>query len=219
MSLNGKFVWRSARTFRVLLAVACVACTGASARDAATPIDFGKNEIGTAPARLALSPGLWTAVHAATTDAGIATEQPAVRKAKDRYALAIYQTASIKNAEINLRLEPAGGKSEERGIAVRLSDPQNYYLVQVDAQSDRVLFARVSNGVSEEIVGVDADIASQAWHTLTVRAVDNEFTVSLDGDWVFTAFDKTLSQAGRIALWSKGDSVTRFDQIEVAPLP
>jgi hypothetical protein len=36
---------------------------------------------------------------------------------------------------------------------------------------------------------------------------------------MFTAFDKTLSQAGRIALWTEGDSITRFDQIEIAPLP
>jgi hypothetical protein len=102
---------------------------------------------------------------------------------------------------------------------VRLSSPQDYYLVQVDALRDRVLFSRVSDGTSEEVVAVDADIASHSWHTLTVRAVDNEFTVSLDGIWVFTAFDRTLSQAGRIALWTKGDSVTRFDQIEIAPLP
>jgi hypothetical protein len=54
---------------------------------------------------------------------------------------------------------------------------------------------------------------------LTVRAKDDEFVVSLDGIWVFTGFDKTLSQAGRIALWTKGDSVTRFDQIAIAPLP
>jgi hypothetical protein len=36
---------------------------------------------------------------------------------------------------------------------------------------------------------------------------------------VFTGFDRTLSKPGRIALWTKGDSVTRFDQIEIAPLP
>ena len=32
---------------------------------------------------------------------------------------------------------------------------------------------------------------------------------------VFTAFDKTLSKQGRIALWTKGDSVTRFDSIAI----
>ena len=81
--------------------------------------------------------------------------------------------------------------------------------------SEKVLVSHYENNY----VGADADIASHSWHTLTVRAVDNEFTVSLDGIWVFTGFDRTLSQAGRIALWTKGDSVTRFDQIEIAPLP
>jgi hypothetical protein len=77
----------------------------------------------------------------------------------------------------------------------------------------------VSNGASKEIEAVDADIASHSWHTLTVRAKDDEFVVSLDGTWVFTGFDKTLSQAGRIALWTQGDSVTRFDSIAITPLP
>ena len=89
----------------------------------------------------------------------------------------------------------------------------------MDALRDRVLFSLVHGGLSEEIVGVDADISSRTWHTLTVRAKDDEFVVSLDGIWMFKAFDKTLSQAGRIALWTEGDSITRFDQIEIAPLP
>jgi len=64
--------------------------------------------------------------------------------------------------------------------------------------------------------------ASEQWRTDLPEhgmAVDNEFTVSLDGTWAFTAFDETLSQPGRIALWTKGDGVTRFDQIEIVPLP
>jgi hypothetical protein len=103
--------------------------------------------------------------------------------------------------------------------AVRLTSSQDYHLVQLDALRDQVLFWLVSNGAFEEIVGVDADIASHSLHPLTVRAKDNEFVVSLDGIWVFTAFDKALSQAGRIALWSKGDSVTRFDSIAITAIP
>jgi hypothetical protein len=71
----------------------------------------------------------------------------------------------------------------------------------------------------EDAFGVDVDIASHSWHALTIRAVDDEFTVSLDGTRAITAFDKTLSRPGRIALRTKGDSVTRFDQIEIVPLP
>ncbi len=221
-------MWRRACTFGVLLAIACVMCpeSGVSAPDTATKIDLEQGEIGAPPGEFDLSPsgevkqGSWTVVRDATAKTGVAIEQAGVKSAEDRFPLAIYKPASLKNAEISLRLNAAGGKSNQGGgVAVRLSSPQDYYLVQLDALRDRVLLSLVHTGVSEEIVGVDADVASHAWHTLTVRAKDDEFVVSLDGIWVFTGFDKTLSQAGRIALWTKGDSVTRFDQIEIAPLP
>jgi hypothetical protein len=220
--LNSRFIWRRAHAFRVLLAVACVTCVelGASAQDAAANVDIAKSEIGAPPSAFDLSQGQWTVVGDATAAAGLAIEQSGAQTTEDRFPLAIYKPVSIKNAEISLRLKATGGRSDQGGgVALRLSSPQDYYLVQLDARRDRVLFSRVSNGASEEIEAVDADIASHSWHTLTIRAVGNEFTVSLDGIWVFTGFDKTLSQAGRIALWTKGDSVTRFDQIKIAPLP
>jgi hypothetical protein len=228
VSLKRKFMWGRARIFCVILAIAFVTCTAMTARaqDAATNIEIGKNEIGAPPGEFELPTlgdgrqGLWTVVRDATAKTGIAIEQAGVQTTEERFPLAIYRPVSLKNAEIRLRLNATGGKSDQGGgVAVRLSSPQNYYLVQLDALRDRVLFSRVSNGASEEIVGIDVDIASHSWHTLTVRAKDDEFVVSLDGIWVFTGFDKALSQAGRIALWTKGDSVTRFDQIEIAPLP
>jgi hypothetical protein len=221
MLLIGKFLWRRAHTFRVLLAAACVTSAelGATAQDAAANIGIGKSEIGAPPSGFDLSQGHWTVVGDATAAAGVTIEQSGVQTTEDHFPLAIYKPASLKNAEISLRLNPAGGKSDRGGgIAVRLSSPQNYYLVQLDALRDRVVFSLVSNGASEEIVGVDADIASHSWHTLTVRAMADEFVVSLDGTWVFTGFDKTLSKTGRIALWTKGDSITRFDSLAVHPL-
>lgn len=221
--MNSETIWRRAHRFRVLLAVACVTCMEltASARVRATSIDVGRSEIVTAPSEFDLSQRQWKVVGDATAAAaGLAIEQPGVRTAEKRSALAIQKTAMIKNADVSLRLKTDGGESGEGGgIALRLSDTQDYYLVRADALRDRVVFSRVSDGASNEIVGVDADIASRTWHTLRVRAVDDEFTVSLDGTWVFTGFDKTLSEPGRIALWTNGDSATRFDRIEIAPLP
>ncbi len=220
--LNSRFIWRRAHAFRVLLAVACVTCVelGASAQDAAANVDIAKSEIGAPPSAFDLSQGQWTVVGDATAAAGLAIEQSGAQTTEDRFALAISKTASLKNAEISVRLQATGGKSDrDSGLALRLRTPENYYLVELDALRDRVLFSLVNDGASNEIVAVDADIASHTWHTLTVRAVDDEFVVSLDGNWLFTGFDKTLSQAGRIALWTKGDSVTRFDSIAITPLP
>jgi hypothetical protein len=210
------------------VAIACITCPeqGTSGQDAATKIAIGNGEIGAGLAEFELSPlgvgrpGSWTVVRDASARTGVAIEHADMQASEDRFSLAIYKPASLRNAEVSFRGNAAGGKSEQGGgIAVRLSSPQNYYLVQLDALRDRVLLSLVSNGASEEIVDVDADIASHNWHTLTVRAKDNEFVVSLDGIWMFTGFDKTLFQAGRIVLWTNGDSVTRFDSIVIAPLP
>jgi len=183
-------------------------------------------EIGALPAEFELSPsseakqGSWTVVRDTTAIAGTAIEQAGAPSAKDPPSLAIYKPASLKNAEVSLRLNATGGKSNQGGgVAVRLSSPQDYYLIQLDELRYRVLLSLVRGGLGEEIVGVDADIASHSWHTLAVRAKGNQFIVALDGTWVFTAFDKTLPQAGRIALWTGGDSITRFDSIAITPLP
>jgi hypothetical protein len=221
MLLGSELMSARARLLGVLLGVVCVACPelGATAQSTATTIDIGKDGIGAAPTEFDLSQGRWTVVRDATAKTGKALEQTGVPAAEDQFPLAIYKTASIMNAEISLRVKADGGESDRGGgVAVRLSSPQDYYLVRVDALRDRVLFIRVSGGASEEIAGVDADVTSHSWHMLTVRAVDNEFTVSLDGTWVFTVFDRTLSRPGRIALWTKGDSVTRFDSIAISPI-
>jgi hypothetical protein len=228
VSLRIDFGRGRARIFCAFAAVACVTGIGSGVRanEPATSIDMGKTGIDAPPAEFELPPrgedrlGKWTIVHDGTATAGLAIEQSGVETTEDRFPLAISKTAPLKNVEVSLRLKATGGTSDrDGGIALRLRTPNNYYLVQLDALRDRVLFSLVTDGVPEEIVGVDADIASHTWHTLAVRASDDQFIVSLDGTWVFTAFDRTLSKPGRIALWTKGDSVTRFDSIAITPLP
>jgi hypothetical protein len=36
---------------------------------------------------------------------------------------------------------------------------------------------------------------------------------------LFSATDKTFAREGRVALWTKADSVTRFDQVKISVLP
>jgi hypothetical protein len=214
-----------ARLSRGLLAAALFACSPltASAQDARGTIDFGQNT-GAPPAHFEFVPAgegersTWALMDDGTAAGGLAIgRRGSPSTAGD--SLAIYDAASPKDAEISLRIKATSGKEDQGGgIALRLTGLDSYYLVEMDARRDRVVFLRVANGAAEEIVGVDADIATDEWHRLAVRAADDEFVVTLDGIWVFTGFDKTLSRAGRVALWTKGDSITRFDQIEIEPL-
>jgi hypothetical protein len=221
VSVEHKYIRCPAWSLRLLVTLVCMTCAGLSANgeSAAANIDIGKNKIGAPPSDFDPLQGAWTVVRDPTT-AGLAIEQSGAQTSEDQFPLAIYKRASVKNAEISVRLNAMGGKSDQGGgLALRLTSPKDYYLVRLDALRDRVVFSAISDGGSKEIVAVDADVTAQTWHTLEVRAKNNEFIVSLDGSWVFTGFDKTLSQAGHIALWTKGDSVTRFDSIAIIPLP
>jgi hypothetical protein len=54
--------------------------------------------------------------------------------------------------------------------------------------------------------------------TIAVRAEDERFALSYDGKTLFTVTDMTFVEAGGIALWTKSDSVTRFDRVMITPL-
>jgi hypothetical protein len=42
--------------------------------------------------------------------------------------------------------------------------------------------------------------------------------VSFDGETLISAQDRTFSDAGKVALWTKADSMTYFDTISITPL-
>ena len=73
-------------------------------------------------------------------------------------------------------------------------------------------------GRREQIASADTKVAAGAWHALRLQASDDRFTVSFNGATLYSATDRTMTGTGRIALWTKADSVTRFDRIEITPL-
>jgi len=209
----------------VVVAMGGALVTGISAAQKATQIDIAAMQPGTAP------PG-FTFWH--TGDGGaaewqvIADPTAAGQKAigqisKDttdyRFPLAVYQPISAKDVDVTVRFKPVGGTVDQAGgIAIRLTTPGDYYVVRANALEDNVNFYRVVKGRRSQIKGVDAKVATGQWHTLGLRAEGDRFTVSFDGAPLFTTEDKIFANAGKVALWTKADSVTHFDAISITPL-
>jgi hypothetical protein len=82
-----------------------------------------------------------------------------------------------------------------------------------------VNFYRVVKGSRREIKGASAKVASDIWHTLGLKAEADTFSVAFDGKLLFTVMDGTFRNAGKVALWTKADSVTRFDALSIRTLP
>ena len=102
----------------------------------------------------------------------------------------------------------AGRVDRAGGIAVRLSDADNYYVVRANALEDNVNFYRVVQGSRREIHGAIAKVASDRWHTLSLKAEGDQFTIGFNGETLFTRRPTGHSRnAGKVALWTKADSV------------
>ena len=208
--------------------VCAIACAGSAGltQTGAIMIAIEKMSAGAPPSDFDFArtgqgaPGVWAVVADASASGGRAIEQTSTDRTDYRFPLAIYQKDAAGNVAVTLRFKPMAGKVDQAGgIAVRLSDADNYYVVRANALEDNVRFYRGVKGRREQIEGVNTKVTPNAWHQLGLRAEGERFTITFDGKQLFTATDRTFTGAGKIALWTKSDSVTRFDGIEIKPLP
>jgi len=206
------------------VAAGFLATQGADAfsQSAATVVAIAQMEVGKPPTGFTFArtgkgnPSKWIVIDDPTSFAGRVIEQSSSDRADYRFPLAILEPFVAKNVEVSLRFKPLSGQVDRAGgIAIRVTDPDNYYVVRANALEDNVRFYRVVKGRREQLHGVDIKVASNQWHTLGIKAQDDQFTVEFNGKTLFATSDKTFSGAGKIALWTKSDSITRFDQIAI----
>jgi hypothetical protein len=164
--------------------------------------------------------GQWKVVTDASAAGGRALAQLDTDRTDYRFPLAIYEPFSAANVEVTVRFKPVAGRVDEAGgIAVRLAGPNDYYVVRANALEDNVRFYRVVKGNRQELKSADVKVAPNVWHTLSLTAEGERFSVTFDGTPLYSVTDKTFGQAGQIALWTKADSVTHFDTIRYRQLP
>jgi hypothetical protein len=193
---------------------------------AAEEVDFATAENGPAPAAFdtrmrtgGSRPGRWEVVSDNTAKGSKALAQLDADPTDYRFPLAIYLPAMIDDLEATTRFKPMSGKVDQAGgLAVRLADSNNYYLTRANALEDNVSFYRVVKGRRQELASASVKVSAGEWHTLTLRAEGNRFTVSFDGKQLLSHADSTFTGPGKVALWTKADSVTRFEFLVINPL-
>jgi hypothetical protein len=205
-----------------ILAIAALTPSKASAPETIT---FANSPVGALPADFDTwrtgqgAPAEWKVVQDASAEGGKALAQVTTDRTDYRFPLAVYKPASAKDVDVAVHCMPVAGKVDQAcGVAVRLSTPDDYYIARANALEDNVRFYRVVKGKREQISGANVKVAANQWHTLRLKAEGDRFTVSFDGRSLFTATDKTFADPGKVALWTKADSVTHFDRIDIRPL-
>jgi len=210
----------------LILAAASAAAATPSAAQQSTAVALGNAQPGQLPPgfRTALTgrgaPPAWSVVDDASVSAGRALAQTSADQTDYRFPLAIYDAVTAKDVEVTVRFKAVAGRIDRAGgIAVRLIDADNYYVLRANALEDNVNFYHVVRGSRRQIRGVDTKVVSDQWHTLFLKAAGDQFSIGFNDKALFTVADRTLANAGKVALWTKADSVTRFDLLTIRTLP
>jgi hypothetical protein len=215
----------SRRHFALLSFAAALAIFLASAVVSAETITFGDAVRGKLPPDFQVGltgggpPPRWEVVSDPTAADGKALAQLSTDRTDLRFPLAIYRPTSAADVEVSTRFKPVSGKVDQAGgLAVRLKDEKNYYVTRANALEDNVRFYRVVNGHRQQLASADTKVARGEWHTLTLRAEGDRFTVSFDGKQLLNYRDGTFTEPGQVGLWTKADSVTHFESLVVKPV-
>jgi hypothetical protein len=209
-----------AATIGIAVVVVSAATRGWSV-GATTKVDISKNEPGTPPADFQFlhtgegDLGQWTVVRDTTAIDGAAIEHVSTDRHENRFALAIYAPLASRDFKLSVRFKVLKGTMQTAGLVARFVNVDSYYVVGVSALEERVDLSRVVDGKMERIWGTDADVALDHWQLLELEAKDDQFIISLDHVWLFTARDSSLMSDGQVGLWTEEDNITRFDRLEI----
>ena len=150
--------------------------------------------------------------------------QTSTDKTSYRFPLAIADEGSFLNLDLSVRFKPISGQVDQAaGLTWRLKDANNYYIVRANALENNLVLYKVENGKRTDLplkgegrtYGKKTSIPSGQWSELRVVAVGNLFEVFVNGHKLYEVEDNTFTEAGKIGLWTKADSVTYFDDLRV----
>ncbi len=194
-------------------------------------IDFDKDKTGALPKDFSAAltgsgrEGAWTV---ATDEASPGQKNVLAQTDADatsyRFPVCVYEKLSAKDVDLSVKFKPVSGRKDQAaGLVWRYLDKDNYYIVRANALENNVVLYKIQNGKREDLplkgegrtYGKKATVPGNHWSELRVTARGNLFTVYLNGQKLYEVEDGSFTDAGKIGVWTKADSVTYFDDLRV----
>ncbi len=136
------------------------------------------------------------------------------RAVNNTYNVIVAPGGPYTDVDVSVRFKPISGREDASGgIVFRFSEGR-YYVVRANALEDNFrlyYYDRVRNQLATARVKPPA---LGQWHTLRVVAVADLIQAYLDGQLLLNHRDSRF-RSGQIGLWTKSDSVTAFDDLEI----
>lgn len=139
----------------------------------------------------------------------------------EHFPLLVYEGEKFGDFTLTTRFETVRGVIEQMaGVAFRIQNESNYYVVRASSLGNTFRFYKVLDGQRGPPVGPELPIASGTWHQLTVECKGNQIRCLLDGKELISVTDKANAiPNGKIGFWTKSDSVSYFGDTTITYVP
>ena len=206
---------------RFLLALAAILVASPAAAQLVVPLTSADGRVACTQGMTGIGrPATWEAVADREALGGWTLAETAGDASDLRFPLCVSEQAVTRDFDATLRFKPISGtRAQVGGLIFRALNANDYYVVRANALDHSVRLYRMEGGKRRQLASKDAPLEANKWHTLHVVAVGDHFEVSLDGNKLFDATDRSLMQPGAMGVWSQADSVTHFGPLLVSPAP
>jgi hypothetical protein len=191
-------------------------------------VDFSDDTVGGPPKGFefgftaeAGAPGKWVIEAEGSNQYLVQTDPDSTRS---RFPVAVLSEVSAADLDLSVRFKPVSGRVDQAaGVVWRYRDQDNYYIVRANALEGNVVLYKVENGKRTDLplkgegrtYGKKADVPAGQWSTLRVVVTGPRFEVHFNGARLYEVEDGTFTQAGKVGVWTKADSVTQFDDLTI----
>jgi hypothetical protein len=193
--------------------------------------DMSKHAISFESTLIGVAPEGWTSTLTGSGDPKWTVESDETAPSKSKvlkqsgratYPLLLKNDTSIKDGFVEVKFKAiAGSQDRAAGIVWRAKDANNYYVTRANALEGNVVLYKTVNGVRSPLdivgrkggYGTDIKVPANTWHSLRIDFKASRFSVSFNGKQLFEVEDSTFTDAGKVGLWTKADSVTLFDEV------
>jgi hypothetical protein len=185
---------------------------------------LGKDDVGKPPAGWTVAQthegqgGAWQVVADPTAPSGSGLTLAQTGAAANLvYNLCVTDATTFgRDTVIRVALKAVKGDVDQGGGVVWLyQDPNNYYVCRYNPLEENLRVYHVKGGKRTQLATKEeVKAADGTWHRLEVTHRGDRITCALDGTHRLEVTDSTLTEPGKVGLWTKADAQTRFDRFE-----
>jgi hypothetical protein len=138
----------------------------------------------------------------------------------EHFSLLVFEEEIFGDFTLTTRFKTVRGDKERMaGIAFRIQNETNYYVVRASSLGNTFRFYKIVKGERSLPIGPEVSIPSGIWHELKVECQGNKIRCLLNGKELIPLLTDNSFARGKIGFWTKSDSVSYFTDTKVIYTP